>query len=116
MMKRTIIGAVSVTAILSPVTAHADPSSGQVDTFLNELQQRGVQYSTTHAIVNTGVDACNALRGGNSVQSVVNAIHEGGDFSHRDSGLVVGAAVGSFCPDEWPIIQAFVQHGQGGGS
>ncbi|WP_081215576.1 DUF732 domain-containing protein [Mycobacterium avium] len=85
--------------------AHADPQ----DAYIAELQRRGVDYSTPEAAITMGEAACQALRDGNSVVAVVNTI-QGQGFTAHDSGIIVGAAANTFCPDQLSTIQGFIDN------
>jgi hypothetical protein len=106
-MSKTIL-AVLAGLMLSIGIAHADPA----DAYLAELQRRGVDYSTASAAITLDKASCNALREGNSVMAVLKTIEEQGEFSGHDSGVVVGAAGNTFCPDQLSTVEGFIaNHG-----
>ena len=102
-----IIGAVVSAGVALASPAHADPA----DAYLAELQLRGVDYSTPDAAITLGKAACQALQEGNSVMAVLNTIEEQG-FTGHDTGIVIGAAANTFCPDQLSTVQGFIaNHG-----
>jgi hypothetical protein len=83
-----------------------------VSAYPGELQRRGVDYSTPDAAVFLGESACNALRQGQSVAAVIDVIR--GSFSGHDTGIILGAAANTFCPDQLSTIQGFIDNHQSG--
>jgi len=89
--------------------AHAEPDTSQVNSFIAELNKRGADYSTREAVVNAGELICTELRDGQSVAAVISAVKSGG-FSSRDTGILMGASAGAFCPDQLPTLQRFIDN------
>lgn len=105
-VKAAVAGAVgTVGSVAAP--AHADPE----DAYIAELQRRGVDYLTPDAVITLGKATCQALEEGNSMATVLQTI-EGQGFSGPDTGIIVGAAASTFCPDQLSTVQGFIaNHG-----
>jgi hypothetical protein len=102
-----IVGAVGTVGLVAPSPAHADTE----DAYLAELQRRGVDYSTPDAVIRLGRATCLALREGNSVAAVISTIENQG-FTGHDTGIIIGSAANTFCPDQLSTVQGFIaNHG-----
>ncbi|MFZ0717247.1 DUF732 domain-containing protein [Mycobacterium sp.] len=97
---------VAIMAQSSP--AHADPA----DDYIAELQRRGIDYSTPTAAITLGKASCQALQEGANLMAVIKTIEENEGYSSRDTGIIVGAAANTFCPDQLSTVEGFVEdHG-----
>jgi Protein of unknown function (DUF732) len=102
-----LTGAVVFTGVALASPAHADPG----DAYLAELQRRGVDYSMPDAAIKLGKATCLALQQGNSVMAVINTIEDQG-FTGHDTGIILGAAANTFCPDQLSTVEGFIaNHG-----
>jgi hypothetical protein len=65
----------------------------------------------TGTVITLGNATCQALEEGNSMATVLQTI-EGQGFSGHDTGIIVGAAANTFCPDQLSTVQGFIaNHG-----
>jgi len=108
MIPKLVFAAVAVilTAVVAqPPLAHADPA----DDYIAELQRRGIDYSTPTAAINLGKASCQALQEGANVMAVIKTIEQNEGYSSRDTGIIIGAAANTFCPDQLPTVESFVE-------
>ena len=98
--------AVILTAMVAQSSlAHADPA----DDYLAELQRRGIDFSTPTAAINLGKASCQALQEGANLMAVIKTIEQNEGYSSRDTGIIIGAAANTFCPDQLPTVESFVE-------
>ena len=98
--------AVILTAIVAqPSLARADPA----DDYIAELQRRGIDYSTRTAAINLGKASCQALHEGANLMAVIKTIEQNEGYSSRDTGIIIGAAANTFCPDQLPTVEGFIE-------
>ena len=108
MIPKLVFAAVAVilTAIVAqPSLAHADPA----DDYIAELQRREIDYSTPTAAINLGKASCQALQQGANLMAVIKTIEENEGYSSRDTGIIIGAAANTFCPDQLPTVEGFIE-------
>ena len=108
MISKLVFAAVAVilTAIVAqPSLAHADPA----DDYIAELQRRGIDFSTPTAAINVGKASCQALQGGANLMAVIKTIEENEGYSSRDTGIIIGAAANTFCPDQLSTVEGFIK-------
>ena len=108
MIPKLVFAAVAVilTAVVAqPPLAHADPA----DDYIAELQRRGIDYSTPTAAINLGKASCQALQEGANLMAVIKTIEQNEGYSSRDTGIIIGAAANTFCPDQLPTVESFVE-------
>ena len=112
MIPKVVFAAIAViltTIVAQPSLAHADPA----DDYIAELQRRGIEYSTPTAAINVGEASCQALQGGANLMAVIKTIEENEDYSSRDTGIIIGAAAHTFCPDQLPTVEGFIENDGG---
>ncbi|OMC32111.1 hypothetical protein A5739_11395 [Mycobacterium colombiense] len=103
-MKRLVVlAALLIGAVAAAPIAHADAD----DEYLAELKSHHIEYSTSSAMVRLGRAVCVALADDQPVGAIMKTVHDSGGYSSWDSGIVVGASVGSYCPQYWPAVQQF---------
>ena len=103
-----ILAGLLIGAIAAAPIAHADTD----DDYLAYLKSHHIDYSSPSAAVRLGRAICGALAADQSVGAVLDTIHDSGGYSSYDSGIILGASVGSYCPQYWPVIQQFTSaHG-----
>lgn len=108
MIPRLVFAAVVVILIAitaHPSLAHADPA----DDYIAELKRRGIDYSTPTAAITLGKASCQALQEGANLMAVIKTIEDSEGYSSRDTGIIVGAAAKTFCPDQLSTVQGFVE-------
>jgi hypothetical protein len=98
---KIIIGAAATAAAvgLTPL-AHADQG-----TYIHMLDTAGVEYSSPTNAMIMGEAVCSTLEEGRSGQQIADAIVHG-DFSSKDVGKIVAAAVIGLCPQDKPLMNA----------
>jgi Protein of unknown function (DUF732) len=102
--------AVILAAIVAqPSPAHADPE----DDYIAELQRHGIDYSTPTAAINLGKASCQALQQGANLMAVIKTIEVNEGYSSRDTGIIVRAAANTFCPDQLPTVDGFIENDGG---
>lgn len=109
MIPRLVFTAVAVilTAIVAqPSLAQADPA----DDYIAELQRGGIDYSTPTAAINVGKASCQALQQGANLMAVIKTIEVNEGYSSRDTGVIVGAAANTFCPDQLSTVDGFIEN------
>jgi hypothetical protein len=107
MIPKLVFAAVAVilTAIVAqPSLARADPA----DDYVAELQRRGIDYSTPTAAINLGKASCQALQEGANLMAVIKTIEQNEGYSSRDTGIIIGAAANTFCPDQLSTVEGFI--------
>lgn len=71
-----------------------------------------IDYSTPSAAIRLGRAVCGALADDQPVGVILDTVHDSGGYSSYDSGIVVGASVGSYCPQYWPVVERYANsHG-----
>jgi Protein of unknown function (DUF732) len=102
--------AVILTASMAhPWPARADPE----DDYIAELQRREIDFSTPTAAINLGKASCQALQGGANLMAVIKTIEQNEDYSSRDTGIIIRAAANTFCPDQLPTVEGFIDNQDG---
>lgn len=76
--------------------------------YIAALDDEGIYYSSADAAIELGYASCEALDSGATVTQVVNAGIDGaaGFYSDYEVGYITGAAIGAFCPEYLPAVDA----------
>jgi hypothetical protein len=85
-------------AMLAP-TAHADPDPISVAAYLHTLNVAHIPYDNPGRMVDIGNNVCVQARGGTDFDAIGPTV-AGNGFTSVQSGYIMGAAVGTFCPDK----------------
>lgn len=111
MRRKLLVGSlVSLGLLLSAPTAGADPTD---DAFIEVLDMGDIPYASPEAAVAAGQQVCSMLdttelqfpTGGHEIfQAAVKYISEETGMSLPDTGYVVGASIGAYCPDNQYMI------------
>jgi hypothetical protein len=107
-MKLAPVFAAAAVSIGMAPPAHADPD---VSGYLAELDLRHVEYSSADSAITMGRATCLALNQGHSAVEVVDSIHKAG-YSSYDTGIILGAAMHTWCPEQIPSVKSQLQAGQ----
>ncbi|ORW64597.1 DUF732 domain-containing protein [Mycobacterium saskatchewanense] len=89
-------------AWLTPA-ARADPDPISVAAYLQTLNQAHVPYDDPGKMVELGNSVCQQSRGGAAFDDVGESVI-GRGFTPTQAGLIMGAAVATFCPDMQPSM------------
>lgn len=85
-----------VTALLCAAPAAADQTD---DAFLATLSRAGVVITDRDEAIGTGHMVCDGLRRGQTTSNLVLSTMKGTNLSARSAGIIIAAAVASYCPD-----------------
>jgi hypothetical protein len=96
--------AVLIAIVAPPSPARADPA----DDYIAELQRREIDYSTPTAAITLGKASCQALQEGANLMAVIKTIEVNEGYSSRDTGIIVGTAAKTFCPDQLSTVEGFI--------
>lgn len=99
---KLLVAILPVAALLLAAPAHADEAS-----YITVVSQWGTNVSNRAAIIRTGMTACDALRGGSSYLDVAKAVVSA-NYTARDAGRIIYAAVTQLCPDQLTNVNAQV--------
>lgn len=102
----TLTGGLAVAA----VSLAAPASAGDAE-YIARLERNHVSYMSQHDALSWGHSVCGALRGGTPVLSAIDLLKDGGGFTTRDAGTIVGAATTELCPDQNQNVMNWA-HGQ----
>ncbi|MEE6178075.1 DUF732 domain-containing protein [Mycobacterium sp. 050134] len=92
-----------VGALGMPPDARADPDPVSVAAFLETLNQAHIPYDNAGKMVDLGNTVCRQSRGGTAFDDVGESV-VGNGFTPAQAGLIMGAAVATFCPDMQPAM------------
>jgi hypothetical protein len=95
-----VIGAMTAAPI-----ARADSPD---DDFLATLKQNHVEYADPASVVNLAKSICFAVRAQEPMWVVLQIVSSAGNHDSHDSGVIVGASVSNYCPEEMPVVQQYV--------
>ena len=101
-----------VLASFSALIGLAVPAHADADSYLAELDQARVSHGDPADATNAGLSICQRLGKGDSFDTVV-ASQTAAGYSGHDAGFVVGAAVENLCPDLVPVLNQWLQNGNG---
>jgi NAD(P)-dependent dehydrogenase (short-subunit alcohol dehydrogenase family) len=101
-LKSAATAALIAMAVPAPA-AHADPDAIGVIAYLTTLSTYHVPYDSPGRMIDVGNDVCAAARGGTDFDAIGSTVASNGLTSYQ-AGVVMGAAVASFCPDMQPAI------------
>jgi hypothetical protein len=103
--------AVPLTALAwAAPTAHADPDPLSVSAYLATLNQTHVPYDNPGRMIDLGSNVCQQARDGIGFDAVYQTV-AGNGFTAGQSGYIMGAAVGTFCPDMQPALDSWSNSG-----
>ena len=100
-----------VAQIFVAPTALADPDP-DVD-FIATLDSTGVPYASPAGVITVGHDICDQLHGGVDFTRVAQGAVSSG-FTPAQAPNLISAAVGAYCPDEYPALHLWVAAGEPG--
>ncbi|GAB1811812.1 DUF732 domain-containing protein [Mycobacterium sp. MUNTM1] len=96
---RSALAAAALAGLASPVsTANADPDPISVGAYLHTLNVLHVPYDNPGRMVDIGNNVCQQARGGTDFDTIYPTV-AGNGFASAQAGQIMGAAVGTFCPD-----------------
>lgn len=103
MIRGSLLGSALVAAALTGLmslaaTAHADPDPISVGAYLHTLNVLHVPYDNPGRMVDIGNNVCQQARGGTDFDAIYPTV-AGSGFASVQAGQIMGAAVGTFCPD-----------------
>lgn len=79
-------------------TANADPDPISVGAYLHTLNVLHVPYDNPGRMVDIGNNVCQQARGGTDFDTIYPTV-AGNGYASVQAGQIMGAAVGTFCPD-----------------
>ena len=97
--------------IFAAPTALADPNP-DID-FIATLDSTGVPYGSPAAAITVGHDICDQLHGGVDFTRVAQGAVSSG-YTPAQAPNLINAAVGAYCPDEYPALHLWVAAGEPG--
>lgn len=89
------IAAISGAAVLFAAPACADQKD---DSFLAEIQRKGIVFTDRGAAIAAAHDMCAGLDKGKTPTSLVLNLVRATDLSAHEAGYLLGASVASYCP------------------
>lgn len=96
---RSALIAVPLSGLVSLApTADADPDPISVGAYLHTLNVLHVPYDNPGRMVDIGNNVCAQARGGTDFDTIYPTVASNG-YAAAQSGQIMGAAVGTFCPD-----------------
>jgi Protein of unknown function (DUF732) len=95
--------------VFAAVAAFAAPAHADEDSYIAELDERGVPYTSRSAAIHFGNVICQRLEADTPFDTVANMITSGGFYTSKEAGLLIGSAVGGLCPAEEPSLDAQAQ-------
>lgn len=111
-MKTLLAALATIAALALAPAAHADQSS-----YVNDLDSRGIYYSSSIDALNIGKIACSVMRSGAPITvedaarlgtkySVGSVIGRTGGYTPSESVAITVAAAKNLCPDQLATLQA----------
>jgi hypothetical protein len=92
-------GAMIVAGLQAPV-ARADSND---DAYVQTLNNDGIGHrASREQLIALGHAVCNDLSHGKSPVSEAMGLYNAADLSQHDAGMLVGAAIGAYCPQYQP--------------
>lgn len=106
-MKRLITCGIATASAASAAVGLATPASADQYGYVNELDRQGVHYNSVSEVVDLGKLACKQLRSGVSPAWAGGPALAAG-YARYEAVVIVGEAVENMCPDQWPVLQAYI--------
>lgn len=99
-----IAAAVGALGIAAVVTAGAAAANTVDDTFIDVLNQQGIQPPSDSEAISVARDACAVIDGGGDLAAAVDAVSSTTKLDFEDSAFFVGASIASYCPEHESLI------------
>jgi hypothetical protein len=100
-VRHVVVLLAALSAFVLAAPAHADANS-----YMNELDKKGIPYSSRSAAIDFGNHICQQLQQGTPFTTLAALIASDGFYSSAQAGVFIGTAVGGLCPDQGPSIRA----------
>lgn len=91
----------TLATVLAATVALAAPARADDPEFLTRLERSHVSYVSPSDALAWGRSVCDQLRDGQPLPSVFSALQNGGGFTNRDAGAIIGAATSELCTDQY---------------
>ncbi|MGE2722895.1 DUF732 domain-containing protein [Mycolicibacterium celeriflavum] len=95
------VGALGIAAFATAGTAAANTVD---DTFIEVINQQGIQPPSSAEAISVAHDACAVIDGGGDIAAAVNAVSDATKLDFEDSAFFVGGAIASYCPEHENLI------------
>lgn len=70
--------------------------------YLSTLDDNSITYTSEDFAIGMGHEICDAMDAGASIYDVAVALEDYSSLSDYDNGVVIGAAIGAYCPAYTP--------------
>nr|WP_090344306.1 DUF732 domain-containing protein [Mycolicibacterium malmesburyense]CRL75708.1 hypothetical protein CPGR_03675 [Mycolicibacterium malmesburyense] len=95
------VGALGIAAFATTGVAAANTVD---DTFIEVINQQGIQPPSDAEAISVAHDACAVIDGRGDIAAAVDAVSEATKLDFEDSAFFVGAAIASYCPEHEDLI------------
>ncbi|HET6733356.1 DUF732 domain-containing protein [Mycobacterium sp.] len=95
------VAGLGLAALGSAATAGASSAD---DTFMEVIGDHGIEPPSAEEAIGLAHDVCSVLDDGGDLVDAVTAVSNYTDLDDRDSAYIVGASIGTYCPEHEAVI------------